>query len=87
MHNWSIDEKQFKKTNPKAYKIWHIEQMINYGSDSEKLDEKEVRRYWFKIKDNLDPYKKRLLEFILWKKIYSLPDNLTFWSYLDKTKK
>jgi len=30
-YNWSVDEKKFKKEDPKAYKIWRIQQMINYG--------------------------------------------------------
>jgi hypothetical protein len=49
-YNWSVDEKKFKKEDPEAYKIWQLQQMINYGLAGEKLDEKEVRKYWKKIK-------------------------------------
>jgi len=67
-YNWSVDEKRFKKEDPKAYKIWRIEQMINYGLAGEKLDEKEVKKYWKKIKDRLDPQYRKYLEVLLWKK-------------------
>jgi len=80
MYNWSVDEKRFKKEDPKGYKIWRIVQLINYGLDGEKLSEKEVKKLWPKIKDQLDPYAKRAIEFLLWGKLYSLPNNLTFWN-------
>jgi hypothetical protein len=80
MYNWSVDEKKFKKENPEGYKIWKLEQMINYGAPGEKISDKLVRKYWEKIKDRIDPYKRRLIEYLLWGKIYSLPNNLTFWN-------
>ena len=80
MYNWSTDEKKLKKENPRGYKIWRLEQLINYGLDGEKLDREEVKKAWSKIKDNIDPYKKRLLEYLLWGKLYLLPNNLTFWN-------
>ena len=66
MYNWSVDEKKFKKENPKEYRLWRLTQLINYGLDGEKLDKKEVKKAWPKIKDRLDPYKKRALEYLLW---------------------
>lgn len=66
MYNWSVDEKQFKKADPKAYEIWKLEQMINYGLGGEKLNEKLVRKYWGKL--CIDGGKKRFLEFLLWPK-------------------
>lgn len=80
MINWSTDEKTFKKKHPKEYKLWRLTQLINYGLDGEKLSEKELKLNWDKIKNRLDPYKARALEFLLWQKQYSLPNNLTFWS-------
>lgn len=68
MYNWSVDEKKFKKESPKDYKIWELEQMINYGQAGEKINEKSVRKYWKKIKINLDPYYREFLEFLLWPK-------------------
>ena len=87
MYNWSVDEKAFKKKDPKGYKLWRLEQLINYGLDGEKLNEKEVKKAWPKIKEQLDPYKKRALEFFLWGKLYSLPNNLTFWNVSQKPTK
>ena len=79
--HWSIDTKKFKKKYPKEYQIWKITQQINYGLDEgEKLDEKQVKKVWSKIKPNLDPYKARLLKFLLWQKLSSLPSNLSFWN-------
>ncbi|OGD53780.1 hypothetical protein A3J78_02530 [Candidatus Beckwithbacteria bacterium RBG_13_35_6] len=87
MYNWSVDEKKFKKENPKAYRLWRLTQLINYGLDGEKLSRKEVKKAWPKIKDNLDPYKKRALEYLLWGNLYSLQNNLTFWNWpLPKSK-
>jgi len=71
MYNWSVDEKKFKREDPEGYKIWKLEQMINYGLGKEKLKEKEIKKFWLKIKDRLDPHKRLLLEFLLWKKVPS----------------
>lgn len=66
MYNWSIDEKKFKREDPKSYKIWKLEQMINYGLGKEKLDEKLVRKYWRKL--FMDEITRRYLNFLLWPK-------------------
>ena len=87
MYNWSVDEARFKKENPKEYKLWRLTQLINYGLDGEKLDRQEVIAAWPKIKGNLDPYKKRCLEYLIWGKLYSLPNNLTFYNLPPKTTK
>ncbi len=68
MYNWSVDEKQFKRANPKAYKIWRLEQMIHYHEPGEKLSESETRRNWGKLKTRIDPDYRRYLEFLLWPK-------------------
>lgn len=65
MINWSVDEKKFKKKHPKEYKLWRLTQLINYGLDGEKLDEKEVKKAWPKIKEKIDKYKRVLFEFLL----------------------
>ncbi len=80
MINWSTDEEKFKKEDPENYRLWRLTQLINYGLDGEKLDREEVKKAWPKIKDRLDPYKARLMEFLLWGKAYSLPTNLNFWN-------
>lgn len=66
MHNWSVDEKTFKKLDPEGYRIWRIQQLINYGLDGEKLSRKEVKKYWDRL--YLDPITKKYLEFLLWPK-------------------
>ena len=68
MYNWSTDEKRFKKKDPEGYKLWRLIQLINYGLDGEKLDEKEVKKAWPKIEDRLDLDIKGYLEFLLWPK-------------------
>ena len=80
MINWSTDDEKFKQNNPEKYRLWRLTQLINYGLDGEKLDKKEVMAAWPKIKDKLDPYKARLIEFLLWEKQYSLPTNINFWN-------
>lgn len=85
MINWSTDEAKFKKESPKEYKLWSLTQMINYGLDGEKLALSEVKSSWTKIKAKLDPYKRRALEYLIWDKQYSLPNNLSFWN-LPKAK-
>lgn len=68
MINWSTDEKTFKKKYPKEYKLWRLTQLINYGLDGEKLNEKEVKKAWPKIKDRLDPDLRNYVHFLLWPK-------------------
>lgn len=66
MFNWSSD---LSKVNKKSrdYKIWKLEQLINYGLNGEKLSEKEVKKYWNYL--NLDPGKKRALRYLIWGKL------------------
>ncbi len=86
MYNWNVDISKLKK-DPQKYAAWRLEQLINYGLDEEKLDKEEVKKMWDNIKDNLDPYKRRALEYLLWGKLYSLPSNLNFWSLSNKSRK
>ncbi len=66
MYNWSVDEKRFKKEDPEGYKIWKLIQLINYGTAGERIEEREVRKYWPKIKDRIDPLYREFLELLLW---------------------
>jgi len=68
MYNWSVDEKKFKKEDPESYRIWKLEQMINYGEPGEKISENLIRKHWRKIKDRIDPAYRGFLEFLLWPK-------------------
>ena len=66
MYNWSVDEKQFKKADPKAYEIWKLEQAINYGLGGKKISGKLTKKYWPYL--DLDPLKKKFLSLLLWPK-------------------
>lgn len=81
MYNWSVDEKKFKKENPKEYNLWRLTQLINYGLGGEKLSRKAVKKAWPKIKEKLDPNTALYLEFLLWgKKPSSQKIKKSFWS-------
>jgi len=66
MYNWSVDEKKFKKEDPKGYQIWKLEQMINWGLGGEKLNERLLRKHWKKL--FIDNITKNYLRFLLWQK-------------------
>ena len=91
MWNWSVDEKKFKKKYPKQYRLWRLTQLINYGLDKgEKLNREEVKKAWPKIKDRLDPDKKKVIEFYIWNKKWRLepglrPDRKNFWQWYFKS--
>ena len=88
MYSWAnIDEKKFKRENFRGYRLWRLTQLINYGLDGEKLDREEVKTAWNSISDDLDPYKKRYLEDLLWEKQYLLPNNLSFWNLPQTTQR
>ena len=87
MYNWShIDEEEMKRNNPENYRRWRLIQMINFDLQGEKLDKKEVKKLWPEIKDEIDPYRRRVIEFLLWGKIYSLPTNIRFWNERAKSR-
>lgn len=64
MRNWSTDTTKFKTREDKI--IWELEQMINFGLGGSRLDRKALKKYWNKL--NLDPDRKRFIEFALWNK-------------------
>ena len=66
MYNWSTDEEKFKQADPDGYQIWRLEQLINYGLGSEKLDFALVKKYWDKLA--MDDLTRQYLEFLLWPK-------------------
>lgn len=65
MYNWSIDLKQLKKDKD-GYAVWQLEQMVNFGLGGKKISKSQLKKYWPLL--NLDPLKKRYLEFLLWPK-------------------
>lgn len=62
MYNWSVDTKILKKF-PDKYRVWKLEQMINFGLGEEKINKKDLKKYFGQL--HVDPQKKRYLEFLL----------------------
>lgn len=60
MYNWSTDTTTLKKS-PEKYKIWRLEQLINFGLGNEKIDTNELKKYWKLLK--LDAKRKNVLAF------------------------
>lgn len=50
----------------RAFKIWKLERLINYGLDNEKINRKDLINYWDKIKIQED--KRKFLVLLLWNK-------------------
>lgn len=65
MYNWSTNIAELKK-DKKAYTIWRLEQMVNFGLGGEKIKVKELKENWKKL--NLDPSKKSYLKMLIWPK-------------------
>ena len=57
MRNWSTDTTELKK-DKNQYAVWKITQMVNFGLGKEKLNQKELKKYWPKL--NLDSKKKNI---------------------------
>lgn len=62
MYNWSVDTDYLKKFS-KKYKIWRLEQLINFGLGREKLNQEELIKNFKKL--NIDKAKKKYLKFLL----------------------
>ena len=81
MYNWSVDEKKFKKDNPKKYRLWRLEQLVNYGLGGEKLSLKAVKKNWQVLAKRIDPRTKTYFEFLLWgKRPSSRQSSVNFWN-------
>lgn len=72
MRNWSIDTAELQK-NPEQFAIWRLEQLINFGTDGEKISAEELRNYWDRL--TLDKDKRQFLGFLLWGKKFLHRDN------------
>ncbi len=62
MYNWSTDISKINTKEKRA--IWKLEQMVNFGLGKSKISKKLLGKYWNKL--NIEPARKRFLEFILW---------------------
>ena len=64
MYNWSTDSK--KHISKKQRTILELEQIVNFGLGGSKIDRADLIKYWDELQ--LDPDRKRFLEYILWNK-------------------
>lgn len=62
MYNWSVDTK-FLAKYPKKYKLWQLEQLINFGLEEQKISRSDLKKYLPKL--TVDPQKKKYLKFLL----------------------
>lgn len=62
MYNWNTNTAELKK-NPKQFKIWQMEQSINFGLNGKKLDRKELKKNLHKLK--LDPHRSKFIQLLL----------------------
>ena len=65
MRNWSVDTKSISKF-PEKYKVWQMEQHIDYGLVGKKINSRELKKYWSLLK--LDSKYRKYLSFLLWPK-------------------
>lgn len=62
MRNWNINTSQFDE-NSEEYKVWKLEQLINFGLNGEKINEDDLKSRLHAL--HIDSSKRRFLEFIL----------------------
>lgn len=65
MYNWNTDTSKWNKKSD-SYKIWKLNQLINFGLNGEKLDLTLVKKFWNNI--TADPATKKFLRLIVWPK-------------------
>jgi len=64
---WDYDLEDLKKSKSPRAKILLLERQINYGvEEEEKINLANVKKYWDKLQ--LFPRKRRLFEYLIWKK-------------------
>lgn len=62
MYNWSVNTRLLKRF-PEKYKMWKLEQMINFGLGREKINKNDLVKYFYRL--TIDPHKKKFLRFLL----------------------
>jgi len=64
---WDYDIEELKESKSPRAKILLLERQINYGvEEEEKINLANVKKYWDKLQ--LFPRKRRLFEYLIWKK-------------------
>ncbi len=64
LHNWDYNLKKNWQPTTERQWIWYLERKINYG-DWEGLKREQVQRFFPKLKDRLDPGKRKMLQLYL----------------------
>lgn len=64
MNNWSIDEEKLKK-DPRAFAIWKIAQLSNFGLGDEKIRASDYRKYADVISIH-DTWRKKYLDLLIY---------------------
>lgn len=62
MRNWSVDIREFKK-DTRAFALWRLEQLINFGIGSEKISRRQLKKYWDIL--DIDPHKRAFLSLLI----------------------
>lgn len=62
MKNWSTKLEKIDKTS-RQYRVWRLEQLINFGLDKEKISKEELKKYLDEL--YIDDQKKAYLKFLL----------------------
>ncbi|OGC03642.1 hypothetical protein A2276_07225 [candidate division WOR-1 bacterium RIFOXYA12_FULL_43_27] len=62
---WDYKETEYKK-QAKADPIWHLERLINYGLNGEKINKELLKKYLPQLK--IPENRKNFLELLLWNK-------------------
>lgn len=60
--HWSVNTDELKK-DPEQYAIWRLEQWVNWGIGEEKVEKKELLKYWDRL--DIDPWKRKALSLAL----------------------
>ena len=63
MFNWNTETSKFDKKSDE-YKIWRLEQLINFGLGNEKLDVSDLKKYWKRI--IIDANTRQFLKLLIW---------------------
>ena len=64
---WDYDINEVKKSKSERAQIFLLERQINYGLfGGERVELAKVKKYWDKL--NIFPRKRRLFEYLIWKK-------------------
>ncbi len=83
MYNWNIDTSKIDKRSEK-YKIWHLNQLINFGLNEERLDFDLLKKYHVRyiIWDETVDARWQINEITWSKEVFSF-ENISVWKIID----